>query len=42
MLDLSAAEFSLQEMTEKDIKLSNKDIEKYEENSKKINFDKEE
>ena len=30
MLDLSAAEFSLQEMTEKDIKLSNKYIEKYE------------
>lgn len=42
MLDLSAAEFSLQEMTEKDIKLSNKDIEKYKKNSKKINFDKEE
>lgn len=42
MIDLSATDFTLQEMTEKDMKVSAKDIEKYEEKSKKINFDKEE
>lgn len=42
MLDLSATDFSLQEMTEKDMEVSAKDIEKYEEKNKKINFDKEE
>lgn len=42
MIDLSATEFNLQEMTEKDIELSAKDIEKYEKESRKINFDKEE
>ena len=42
MIDLSATEFNLQEMTEKDIELSAKDIEKYEKESRKINFNKEE
>lgn len=42
MIDLSSTKFSLQEMSENDIELSEKDIEKYEEKSKKINFDKEE
>ena len=42
MIDLSTTEFNLQEMTEKDIELSAKDIEKYEKESRKINFDKEE
>lgn len=42
MIDLSTTDFTLQEMTEKDMEVSAKDIEKYEEKSKKINFDKEE
>lgn len=42
MIDLSSTKFSLQEISENDIELSEKDIEKYEEKSKKINFDKEE
>lgn len=42
MINLSAIDFALQEITEKDVELSAKDIKEYEEKNKKINFDKEE
>ena len=42
MINLNSREFSLQEMGEQDLELSAKDIEKYEEKNKEIDFDKEE